>query len=211
MIAEYYIAIGLGLFIVLHLLTGIHAWRQAALRALGKISYRILFSFGVLYSIWMISQGFASRPFAVWWQVPDWASYAPLIVTPLGIFLLTSHFMPHDKDSFTRQPLGWAILFWALSHLIANGEGGTTILFGGFALYGALAIYLRERKSSLGDATASHGNAHNTRLIPFTRRPADMTGKKLAFLVGVTVVVVGVLIYCHDVYTGLSALPMLYN
>ena len=205
--AELNILIGLSIFLGLHILTGLHEWRQAALNKIGLISYRILFSIGTLYAFWTILKGFDARPFDVWWDVPVWASFAPFIIMPLSIFFLTCHFMGRESDGFTRQPIGWAIVFWALSHLLANGESGTIIFFIGFFLYGILALYLRERKASLGDCSASHGSSHPVKLVPFTRWPSGMSGKKIAFLLSVTALVDFFLIYIHDAFIGLSALP----
>ena len=208
MSAELYIISGVSLFLGLHILTGLHEWRQAALNKLGLLPYRFLFSLGTLYALWTILKGFDARPFEVWWSVPYWASFAPLVIVPISLFLFFCHFIKHSQDNFSSQPLGWAIMLWALSHLIANGESGTTLFFGGFLLYGALAIYLRERKASLGDATASHGNSEcNVKLIPFTRWPGGMTGRKFASLLFITVVVDYALIHIHEIFIGVVATP----
>lgn len=209
MSAELYIIIGLSLFLILHILTGLHEWRQAALEKIGLIAYRILFSLGTLYAFWTILKGFDARPFDVWWHVPAWATYAPLVIMPISILLFTCHFMTREEDTFTRQPVGWAIMLWSLSHLFANGESGTTVFFSGFVFYGALAIYLRERKAALGDQPASHGKEQLTALIPFTRWPTAMSGKKIASLLSITVLVDFFLIYIHDGFIGMSALPVL--
>lgn len=204
--AELYIIAGISLFLGLHILTGLHEWRQAALNKIGLLPYRILFSLGTLYAFWNILKGFDARPFEVWWSVPSWASFAPLAIMPISLFLLFCHFTVRSQDNFSRQPLGWAIMLWALSHLIANGESGTTLFFGGFLLYGALAIFLRERKSSLGDATASHGSSgYNTKIIPFIRWPSDMTGKKFASLLLMTMLTNFALVHIHEILIGVSA------
>ena len=208
MTAELYIVSGLGLFIVLHILTGLHEWRQAALEKLGIILYRVLFSIATLLAIWTIVQGFDMRPFDVWWQVPAWSAQFSLILMPLAILFFVCHFMSREKDTFTRQPIGWAIMFWALAHLMANGESGTTLLFGGFLIYGALAIFLRERKASLGDKTACHSGDGQVRLIPFSRWPRSLSGKDIAFLFGITALLTYGLIYFHGEVTGLSAMPV---
>jgi uncharacterized membrane protein len=207
MTAELYIILGMGLFLVLHILTGMHEWRQAALNKFSLLGYRILFSVGTLYAFWTILKGFDARPFDVWWNVPAWAALTPFVLMPVSIFLLLCHFLPRSADSFSRQPLGLAIMAWAFSHLIANGESGTTLFFGGFLLYGALAIYLRERKAALGDLSASHGRENFSHIIPFTRWPTSMTGKKFAFLSGVTAAVEFTLVYIHEGIIGMSAVP----
>lgn len=207
MSAELNILTGLSIFLGLHILTGLHEWRQAALNKLGLLTYRILFSIGTLYAFWTILKGFDARPFDVWWHVPAWASFAPLVIMPLSIFFFTCHLIKRESDTFTRQPIGWAIILWALSHLLANGESGTSVFFIGFLLYGTLALYLRERKASLGDHAASHGGEHPVKLIPFTRWPSSMTSKKLATLLTITVLVYFSLIYIHEDFIGLSALP----
>ena len=207
MSAEFQIAIGLGVFMVLHILTGLHEWREAALGKLGLLPYRILFSLGVIASLSMITIGFTNRPFDVWWAVPTWAANLPLVLMPLSVLMFICHLIPTTDDNFTRQPIGWAIVIWALAHLASNGESGTTIFFGGFLLYGALAIYLRERKTSHGDTKASHGRDTPARLIVFTRWPSGLSGKKLAFIFATTILVTFVLIRLHSDYIGLSAIP----
>ena len=82
MSAEIYISLGLGLFLILHIFTGIHEWRQAVLSKIGIIAYRVLFSIATLFAYWCIIQGFNMRPFDVWWQVPQWAYSVPKIFMP---------------------------------------------------------------------------------------------------------------------------------
>lgn len=208
MSAELYIISGVSLFLGLHILTGLHEWRQAALNKLGLLPYRFLFSLGTLYALWTILKGFDARPFEMWWSVPQWASFAPLVIMPISLFLLICHFTKQSQDNFSRQPLGWAIMLGSFSHIIANGESGTTLFFGGFLLYGALAIYLRERKSHLGDTSASHGSSeYDVKLIPFSRWPKGMAGKKFASLLFITVVVDIALIQMHEFFIGLVAMP----
>ncbi len=212
MSAELYIISGISLFLGLHILTGLHEWRQAALNKLGLLPYRILFSLGTLYAFWTILKGFDARPFDMWWEVPHWATFAPMVIMPISLFLFICHFTSHSQDNFSRQPLGWAIILWALSHLIANGESGTTVFFGGFLLYGVLAIHLRERKAKLGDTTASHGgNEFDVKLAPFTRLPRGVTGKKFAFLLFTTAVVDFVLIRIHEIFIGVSATSAVFG
>ena len=206
MSAELYIISGVSLFLGLHILTGLHEWRQAALNKLGLLPYRFLFSLATLYALWTILKGFELRPFEIWWSVPHWATFAPIVIMPISLFLLICHFNPRSQDTFSSQPLGWAIMLWSLSHLMANGESGTTLFFGGFLLYGALAIHLRERKAKLGDVAASHGSTiYGSKLIPFTRWPKSMTGKKFTSLFLITAMVYFALLHIHEIFIGVSA------
>lgn len=66
MSAELYIIVGLSLFLILHILTGLHELRKTAIEKIGLIAYRILFSLGTLYALWTIIKGFDARPFEVW-------------------------------------------------------------------------------------------------------------------------------------------------
>ena len=100
------------------------------------------------------------------WPTADWLRVIPLVVMPLALLLLvggvllknpTTAGVVLDKGEevpvtgvmrLTRHPIQCAILLWALSHLLTNGDPASLVFFGSIALvsgYGMLLIDRRKR------------------------------------------------------------------
>ncbi len=141
--------------------TGARPWLVARL---GIRLYTGLYSAVALaLFVGMISH-YGAAPFAALWSPPSWFALVPIAVLPFALLLLVGGVSapnptavmapalaagsPRGILAITRHPVMWAIGLWALSHLAANGDGASMILFGSLAilaLAGTLAIDRRKR------------------------------------------------------------------
>ena len=127
----------------------------------GERAYLVLYSLIALAAlVWLIS-AWARAPYVELWAVAPWLAWVPLLVMPLALLLVvggvstpnpTAVGAPdvlgrsepvHGVFRITRHPLMWAVGLWAASHLLANGDLASIVLFtslGALALVGTLLI-----------------------------------------------------------------------
>ena len=110
----------------------------------------------------------------------------------------------------TRHPMLWGIGLWAVSHLLANGDQASLILFGGMAIlaFGGMAHIDARRRASLGAAWGPV--ALTTSVVPFLaaiqgRTRIDWAGIGLARVAGGLAVYAAFLL-THGWATGVDIL-----
>ena len=80
--------------------------------------------------------------------------------------LLFAAYLPGKIKAKVRHPMLAAIKFWALAHLIANGDLASIILFGSFLAYAVLdRILLKRRAGGEPVLAASEAEARRNDLI----------------------------------------------
>ncbi len=108
---------------------------------LGKNGYRALFSVVSTLGLALVVWGFAKAPVVQIWYPPVWTRHLALLLM-LPVFpLLFAAYLPGKIKAKVRHPMLAAIKFWALAHLIANGDLASIILFGSFLAYAVARPY----------------------------------------------------------------------
>lgn len=145
--------------------------------------------------------------------------WAPMIVMPLVCLLTVLGLSAVNPLSFgglgkgafdpekpgvlglTRHPLLLAIVLWALAHLLANGDLAHVILFGLFALFPLLSMWLVDRRKQRELGPEWHRLARNTALLaPRGALPGLWQGFGAAILLAVLLVL-------HAPVIGVSPWP----
>jgi uncharacterized membrane protein len=144
--------------------TPLRAWLVARL---GERVYLVLYALIALAAIsWLIS-AWARAPYVELWAPAPWLAWVALLVMPFALLLLVSGLSTPNPTAvgapdvlsqrepvqgvfrITRHPIMWGVALWAGSHLIANGDLASLVLFtslGALALLGTLLI---DRKYAL--------------------------------------------------------------
>ena len=73
----------------------------------------------------------------------------------------------------TRHPLLWGFALWALAHLLPNGELVPLIMFGGFALFALLGMWIVDRRKRRQLGAEWERLAAPTSIVPFAAWFAD--------------------------------------
>jgi uncharacterized membrane protein len=128
---------------------------------LGERVYLALYSLIGLAAIsWLIS-AWARAPYIELWAPAPWLAWVPLLVMPPALLLVVGGLSApnptavgapdvlgrsepvHGVFRITRHPVMWGVGLWAGSHLVANGDLASLVLFaslGALALIGTLLI-----------------------------------------------------------------------
>jgi uncharacterized membrane protein len=174
------------LFGMVHLVPAVPSIKASAVATLGK-------AYGPVYGIVSL----ALLAAAIWcfrqivpealYDVPSWGRHANYGLSLLGFLCLGIFIFRGSWRNSLRHPMALAIVLWALGHLLANGDVGTTILFGGFAL---IALAQAALRSSVGIADGPVREGHNM----------------LSILAGVALY--GVAVQLHQTFAGVPVFQL---
>ena len=165
--------IGLALFCGIHLLPTITQLRLSLITRLGENGYKGLFSLVALSGIVLMVMGFRQVEPVQVYESPIWARTTTAIFMLLSLILFAAANMPGNIKRFTRHPMLWGLVFWAVGHLLSNGDLASLILFGGFAAYGVLAMLSANLR----------GASKQTEKVPLTKDIMVITGGIVVFVV----------------------------
>lgn len=119
----------------------------------------------IVLLVWLV-RAYATAPLVPVWTPPAWTGWIVLLAMIPALLLMVGGFVQpnptavlQDADgapdavpggifTVTRHPVMWGFALWGLSHLTANGDAASILLFGSLALLalaGTLAIDAKKR------------------------------------------------------------------
>ena len=199
--------------------------RAGLVKVIGPTGFLILYSlvaFATLgYLIWIY--GVVERLDYMWLPNPDLFWVAKLIM-PIAFILMVGGFMVKNPTQvganleeteasslatgvtrITRHPFQWAVVLWALTHMVANGDLVSWVLFVSFLLISGLGTVLMDRKkaASFGPAwTAYTGVTSNVPFAAIVSGRNRLVLRELVLPSVVGLVVYALVYYFHDALTG---------
>lgn len=190
---------GLILFIGVHSFSMLRGAREALVAGLGsEITFKALYSLLALSGFILIILGFAEYRAAGMiplWNPPSWGRHVAMLLVLLSFIALTATYVPSHIRSTLKHPMITAVMLWAVSHLLANGDLGSVLLFGSFLVWGVIA------RVSMG---------RRTRVIfaaPPQTPPLGMRNDIVIVLVGVALYAAA-LIWLHPVLIGVPVIAI---
>ncbi len=158
-------------FILTHNIAAIRPLRAALAAGLGERTFRVSYSLLSLAVLAWMFAAYSGAPYVELWEKTEWTRWIPVHVMPFSSILLTAGLASPNPLSLspapggydparpgivavTRHPLMWALILWAGSHIPANGDAASLILFGlilALALTGPPSIDAKRRRT-LGEA-----------------------------------------------------------
>ncbi len=181
----------LGLFIFL----GMHslrifapAWRDARIAGWGVAAWKgvvgLLSLVGFLLMIWGYGQ--AKQAPVLLWAPPMGLRHAVALFTLPAFILLVAAYVPRNHfKSHLGHPMVLAVMLWAFSHLLVNGQLHAVVLFGSFLLWAMLSFRAARQRE------------------PPTRAPASMARTLLAVAIGAAAWA-GFAFYLHARWIGVA-------
>lgn len=190
---------GLILFLGVHSFSMLRRAREVLVAGLGsENAYKAFYALFALIGLVLIVLGFAQYRAAGMiplWNPPAWGRHIAMLVVLLSFIALAATYVPSHIRSSLKHPMITAVMLWALSHLLVNGDLGSAILFGSFLLWGVIA------RVSMG---------RRTRVI-FAAPPQ---GPPLGMRNDVIIVIVGILLYAatliwlHPILIGVPVIAI---
>jgi uncharacterized membrane protein len=140
--------LGVFVFFGIHLLPSFVNARQTLIQRFGENGYNGLFSIIALTGFVLIIFGMIRAPFVSVYDPPAWGPVAALWVMPVSMMLLAAANMPTNIKRFTRHPMLWGVVVWAVVHLLSNGDQTSLWLFATFAVYSLVDMALANRRGA---------------------------------------------------------------
>ncbi|MGR3779915.1 MAG: NnrU family protein, partial [Albimonas sp.] len=132
--------------------------------------------------------GYRGAEFVNVWFPPAWGMHLTDLLMIFAVFLFGASHSKGNVKRHVRHPQLLAVIVWAASHLVVNGDLASLVLFGGLGLWAIVAIF----------ATNARDGAW--------AKPAPAPRKKDLILVGITVVLYVVIGAIHAL-VGPSPFP----
>lgn len=157
---------GLAFFVTIHLVPTSPDLRRTLTARLGENGYKGLFSLVSLAGLALIVIGFdrtqdllgSENP--ILWDPPVWTRHIAFLLMIPALILLVAAYVPSRIRTAAKHPMLAAVKLWALSHLLANGDLASMLMFGtflGWAVYDRISVKKRGAAGPLGTAKGGLG------------------------------------------------------
>ena len=189
--------LGLIIFIGAHSFTMARAPRAQAIARLREGAYKGLYSLVSLLGLVLIIWGFGAyraEGYIQLWNPPVWTRHLSLLLVWPAFVAFAAAYLPGRIKGTLKHPMLAALKFWALAHLLANGDLGSMLLFAGLLAWAVAARNSPKRR----DEVLDHGGP--------AAAPAGWRNDLMALAIG-TVAYLVFLIWLHPLLIGVPALP----
>ena len=131
---------GLVVFLGVHM-TRVLGIRHLVVGAIGEALFAVFYSIlSVIGFVLIIYGHILAHPSDILWYPPEWTRTLALIAVPIGFVLFVATYVPCHIRAFVRHPMTLGVFLWSGSHLLANGEIGSVILFGAFFAWSTILL-----------------------------------------------------------------------
>jgi len=155
---------GLALFLGVHTLTTMRDQRAAVIARYGEGTYKIAYSVISAVGLVLIVWGFAYYRATGWidvWYPPAWTRHLVVALMLPAVIMLVAAYIPGRIKTTLKHPMLVAVKLWAASHLIANGDLGSIILFGAFLGWAVFDRISLKRRTDPGGPPIPIGGPRN--------------------------------------------------
>ncbi|MDH5632581.1 MAG: NnrU family protein [Gammaproteobacteria bacterium] len=141
-----YLVAGMLLFVMCHGFTAMRSARQELINRIGEMPYRGMYSVISIFAIGLIIVGMRNVEPVYLWTPPGWAQQLTGLMMMLSFILVIANRAKTNIKRYSRHPMSWGIIAWAIGHLFSNGKLSSLILFGGMATYSLFAMWSADRR-----------------------------------------------------------------
>ena len=136
--------LGLVLFLGVHSTRIVaEGWRSTMMRRLGAGTWKGLYALVSLVGLGLVVWGFGvarEQPYQLW-APPYFLRHVMWLLTMVAFILLAAAYVPRNAiKARLHHPMVLAVIFWALGHLLVNGNVAHVVLFGSFLVWAALSF-----------------------------------------------------------------------
>lgn len=114
----------------------------------GEIKFKGMFSLVSIIGLGLLIYGFSQTEFQLLWTPEPWGRSAAMFTMPIVTILMCAAEMPNNLKRLVRHPMLLGVSLWGLSHLAANGDLASTILFSSFLVFSVVDILIVNGRGS---------------------------------------------------------------
>jgi uncharacterized membrane protein len=156
--------LGLALFLGAHSLPTQRELRARAIASLGEGGYKAGYALVSLAGLVLIAWGFAHYRATGWvdlWDPPKALKHITVALMLPAVILVVAAYIRGHIYTAVRHPMLSGVKLWAGTHLLANGDLGSIILFGsflGWAVFDRFSLKWRTDAGAPAIAVGGWGN-----------------------------------------------------
>ena len=120
--------------------------RILCIKALTENGYKSVFSLLLILALYLMINGWENARTAMIYSPPDGAPHATASFVLLGFILFFAPYIPTNIKRLFRHPQMTGVFFWALGHLLSNGEQRSVILFAAMLVWAIATIVGASRR-----------------------------------------------------------------
>ena len=140
--------VGLVVFFAAHAVQ-ILSLKEGLVRRFGENGYKGLHSLvsivGLVLVVWGYGEARAAGP-DILYEAPVWMRHVTVFLMMIAMVLLVASQMPCRIKAITKHPMLASVKIWAFSHLLANGDLASVLLFGSFLAWAVIARISAKRR-----------------------------------------------------------------
>ncbi len=185
--------LGLVLFLGMHGFTTLRGPRARLAAVQGEVGYKIAYSVVSVLGFYLIVSGFGAYRAAG--MIPLWdpplglRHGVSLLMLPAMVLLVSAYAPAGFIKTRAKHPMLAAVKLWALSHLLANGDLGSIVMFGAFLAWAVYArISLKRREDAPAIVPAGWGMGDIVALVAGTALWAAFMFGLHSWLIGVALI-----------------------
>ncbi|WP_025660433.1 NnrU family protein [Rhizobium sp. IBUN] len=149
--------VGIIIFLGLHLIRVIApGFRQSMIDSLGENGWKLAYSIVSILALILLIYGFgqARQVTGLLYTPPVWMAHITLTLMLLAMICLVASLLPAGYIAVkAKHPMVLSVKIWAFSHLLANGETSSVLLFGAFLAWGVILRIALKRRERAGELT----------------------------------------------------------
>lgn len=189
---------GLAVFFAIHSVPMQPGLRGGLVERFGEPAFKGIFSLLSLVGFVLIVIGYGKLQLAtgknpIVWVPPVWTRHLALVLMLPAMILLVAAYVPSRIKIAVRHPMLAGIKFWALAHLLANGDLASMVLFGSFLAYAVIDRISVKRRAAVTGITVSSATG-------------GFGGDIVVVVLG-TAIYAALLFHLHEYLIGVAPLP----
>ena len=124
-------------------------WRLQKQRQWGATGWRAAYALVSLCGLLLVIWGFGlarQAPVPIWFPPMGMRHLAVLLTLPAFVLLAAAYVPGNRIKARVHHPMTLGVKFWALAHLLANGQLAQVLLFGSFLAWAVLDFIASRRR-----------------------------------------------------------------
>jgi uncharacterized membrane protein len=142
------LALGLLVFVGIHVVPMRPLLRASLVASLGETKYRALFSLVSTVGFVLLVWGKAQAAYVPVFSPPAFGRAATFVLLAGTALAFAAMYLPTNLKRITAHPMLWGTTFWALGHLLSNGDAASLLLFGSFLVYALVDMVSANRRGA---------------------------------------------------------------
>ena len=185
-----FLILGVLIWSGVHLIPALGVQMRAAwIERIGEGPYKGLFALSIVGAITLMVMGWKSTAPVALYGPPDWGRCLANIGMFVSLVLFMGSNVPSNMKRIVRHPQLTGVAVWGISHLFANGDLRSLVLFGGLGLWSVVEIVSLNQRD---------GAWEKPEPLPLMAEVKPLVAGIIAY---------AVLVFAHPYLSGVSPFP----